>query len=282
MVMRKTTDNIDLESKIKLVNSFGITIKDRAAFTKQVHFYGFNEIFWQYVDCFPRIASNKRPMPRHPKDFADIFALYQLDQKLKNIMMISLQLFEQSFKAALVTAVSRENEGLTELLNVSYQLKSGRVIRRGDLKSRIRRIKQNYQEPFTGYKQLNHNTITNWVLIKEMSFGIATNTFFLLNLDLQHQVLSSIFKQQISVEAFEQVLAGLRIFRHRAAHDYRLLGVKAHQHYLYDQVLDDLSLLSNPDPYQNATGQFKQIIADYLTNYPEMRSFLNQNFSVST
>lgn len=80
--------------------------------------------------------------------------------------MISLQLFEQSFKVALAEIsflgknrqlaknINPQTTHPQQFLKEKYLLKNGRVIRRGDIKSRIRHIKQNYLEPYDGYREM--------------------------------------------------------------------------------------------------------------------------------
>lgn len=258
-----------LLAQIKGLEKRGITVNAPSYFIQQVQSYGYHEIVDQYLSHFTDRD--------HPVDFNAIADLYHFDQRLKNIMMISLQLFEQSFKTALTEALPVGHQ--KEIFKESYQLGDGRVIQRGDLKSRIRRIRQNYMEPVAGYRQLHKNEITPWVLIKEMSFGITTNAFFLLANATQAQVLSQVFKTPVTLADFEKVLTDVRLFRHRAAHNYRLLGVKSAGHFLYQLVLQDLTLLANQDPVKYARVNFQHISNHYLTKYPEEEFFIKKQLS---
>lgn len=246
-------------AQIRGLKKYGVTVNDPSYFIQQVRSYGYHEIVDQYLTHF---TSRNQPV-----DFNAIADLYHFDQRLKNIMMVSLQLFEQSFKAALAEAFPVDYQG--ELFQEAYRLSDGRVIRRGDLKSRIRRIRQNYLEPVAGYRQLHKDQITLWVLVKEMSFGVATNAFFLLASATQARVLSRVFKTPVTLSDFERILTDIRLFRHRAAHNYRLLEIKSAGRSLYQLVLQDLTLLNNQDPVRYARENFQRIINHYLVNHPE-------------
>lgn len=266
-----------METLIKLVNDHGVTVQNQKTFAQEIHNYGFHEIFDQYWPCFSSQNDDDKLQFNRAVDFADIDALYHLDQRLKNVMMISLQLFEQSFKTTLVRVIDN-SQPLDQLLQESHQLSDGHIIRRGDLKARIRHIKRNFHEPYPGYKKEHHHQITTWVLIKEMSFGIATNTFFLLPHLQQEQVLRQIFNDPMTISAFEKFLAEIRTFRGLAAHNYRLINVKADHQFLYSKIVDDLALLSNPDPYQLAKSQLQATITDFLPKHPEFKELLKVNF----
>lgn len=266
-----------MKSLIKLVNDHGVTVQDQKIFDQEIHNYGFHEIFDQYWPCFTSQSDDDQLQFNRAVDFADIDALYHLDQRLKNIMMISLQLFEQSFKTALSEEIG-DILHLNELLKEAHQLPDGHIIRRGDLKARIRHIKHNFHEPYPGYNEEHHDQITNWVLIKEMSFGIATNTFFLLSHQLQEQILGQIFKDQMTLHDFEKFLDEIRTFRGLAAHNYRLISIKSGHQFLYSKIIDDLALLTNPDPYQLAKHQLQAIITSSISKHPEFKGLLKANF----
>lgn len=260
-------DDGKLLAQIKSLRAQGVTVNDPGYFTQQVRAYGYHEIVDQYL---PHFAGQARSV-----DFNDLADLYHFDQRLKNYMMVSLQLFEQSFKTALTRALPEGYQG--ELFKEAYRLGDGRVIRRGDLKSRIRRISQNYLEPVAGYRRLHNGEITPWVLVKEMSFGVATNAFFLLDGAIQAQVLSQVFKVPLTVVDFEKILADVRLFRRRAAHNYRLLGIKSAGGFLYQLVFQDLTLANNPDPVKYARKNFQDISSHYLRTHPEEEDFLKKN-----
>ncbi|WP_283587766.1 Abi family protein [Limosilactobacillus viscerum] len=258
----------NVEAQVKQLNTRGITVNDLEYFARQSQAYGYHEIVDQYL---PHFAGQKRSI-----DFNDIADLYHLDQQLKNVMMVSLQLFEQSFKVALAAALPAMRHG--EIFKEAYRLEDGRVIRRGDLKARIRRIKQHYLEPFAGYRQAYNGEITPWVLVKEMSFGVATNAFFLLGSQVQTQVLARVFKAPLSVEGFDKLLADVRLFRRRAAHNYPLLGIKsANGRSFYRLMLADLALLKNQAPFRYAKEDFQAISTRYLGDHPTERDFLRSN-----
>lgn len=138
---------------------------------------------YQNIDHFFVGTNDNDIKPKRRTSFEEIYDFYFLDQHLKNVMMISLQLFEQSFKVSLTeTAFVEKNKNFSrnlnpltihrrQFLNEKYQLQDGRVIHRGDVKSRIRHIKQNYLEPCEGYTKV-HGGPRIGVIIKEMSFAL--------------------------------------------------------------------------------------------------------------
>lgn len=164
---------------------------------------------------------------------------------------------------------------LEDLLKEKHVMQTGRVIRRGELRSRIRRIKENYLEPFDGYNYLYSSEITTWVLIKEMSFGVACNFFFLLHHKQQAIILKRVFKNDLSLADFEKVIESMRYFRNRAAHNYSLLIIKnSDDEFLYNTVYKSLLRLKNQEPARRMKSNFKDIINKYLEEYPKEKNYL--------
>lgn len=286
-----TKSNNDFEDITRLrmdfCREFGLTINDEEYFIDKVQTYGYREIIYQYLDHF--IEGNSEKV-RPNTTFEEIYAFYQLDQNLKNEALIDLQLFEQTFKATLIDVMGlyvaqlkakkfnfyqESRLKLEDLLKEKYVMQTGRVIRRGELRSRIRRIKENYLEPFDGYNYLYSNEITTWVLIKEMSFGVACNFFFLLHHKQQAIILKRVFKNDLSLADFEKVIESMRYFRNRAAHNYSLLIIKnSDDEFLYNTVYKSLLRLKNQEPARRMKSNFKDIINEYLEEYPKEKNYL--------
>lgn len=285
---------IDLDEITKIRLNFcrdmGLKIKDEQFFHNKVQAYGYREIIHQYSSHFMHKDDEQTEKFKPNTTFEELYDFYQLDQCLKNETMIDLQLFEQSFKAALVDAVDTEAANLRmakaksgkddqlkldDFLKEKYQLQTGRVIRRGDLRSRIRRIKKNYLKPFAGYNEI-YSEITPWVLIKEMSFGVACNYFFLLHHHVQKEVLKALFKDETPVVKFEKIVEIIRDFRNRAAHNYRLIGIKHDDVYYYQLVYQQLLLLKNDEPSARMKMSFDQIKKNYLINYSKEKQYLKE------
>lgn len=276
------------ELRLGLLRDLGIIIDDPDYFEEITNRYGYHEVVWKYLDHFIKRVNKESITFKHPTTFEEIYDFYCLDQHLKNQVMISLQLFEQSFKVALAEIsflgknrqlaknINPQTTHPQQFLKEKYLLKNGRVIRRGDIKSRIRHIKQNYLEPYDGYREMAGEA-TYWVIFKEMSFGVATNYFFLMPIKYQKQVLARVFKSHITLREFEKWLETIRYFRRRAAHNYRLLGIKVGRKFLYQKVVDNLSLLQNPEPYGLLTVKIPQVTANYLKKYPHDEDFLSKN-----
>ncbi|WP_081775137.1 Abi family protein [Lactobacillus kitasatonis] len=286
-----TKSNNDFEDITRLrmdfCREFGVTINDEEYFIDKVPTCGYREIIYQYLDHFIENDSEK---VRLNTTFEEIYAFYQLDQNLKNEALIDLQLFEQTFKAALIDVMElyvaqlkakkfnfyqESRLKLEDLLKEKYVMQTGRVIRRGELRSRIRRIKENYLEPFDGYNYLYSNEITTWVLIKEMSFGVACNLFFLLHHKQQAIILKRVFKNDLSLADFQKVIESMRYFRNRVAHNYSLLIIKnSDDEFLYNTVYKSLLRLKNQEPARRMKSNFKDIINKYLKEYPKEKNYL--------
>lgn len=281
-----------IELRLDILQEIGIIINDPDYFVKITSRYGYHEIVWQYLDHFIKRVNKESITFKHPITFEEIYDFYCLDQHLKNQVMISLQLFEQSFKVALAEVsilgktkqlgknIRSQTKHPQQFLKEKYQLKNGRVIRRGDVKSRIRHIKQNYLEPYDGYSEVTGGA-TYWVIFKEMSFGVATNYFFLMPIKYQKKVLARVFKEHLTLQEFEKWLEMIKYFQRRAAHNYRLLEIKEGRQFLYQKVIDNLSLLKNPEPYELLQQKIPQIVDDYIKRYPYEKDFLSKSFKFS-
>lgn len=281
-----------IEFRLTILRDMGIIINDPNYFIKITNRYGYHEVIWQYLDHFIKRVNKESITFKHPTTFEEIYNFYCLDQHLKNQVMIGLQLFEQSFKVALAEIsflgknrqlaknINPQTKHPQQFLKEKYQLKNGRIIRRGDVKSRIRHIKQNYLEPYDGYREIAGEA-TYWVITKEMSFGVATNYFFLMPVKYQKQILARVFKSHITLREFEKWLETIRYFQRRAAHNYRLLDIKVGRQFLYQKIIDNLSLLQNPEPHELLEEKIPEIIDEYLRKYPYEKDFLSKNFECS-
>lgn len=101
-----TKSNNDFEDiarwRMDFYRESGVTINDEEYFIDKVQTYGYREIIYQYLDHFIENDSEK---VRPNTTFEEIYAFYQLDQRLKNEALIDLQLFEQTFKATLIDVI---------------------------------------------------------------------------------------------------------------------------------------------------------------------------------
>ena len=101
-----TKSNNDFEDiarwRMNFCHKSGVTINDEEYFIDKVQTYGYREIIYQYLDHFIENDSEK---VRPNTTFEEIYAFYQLDQRLKNEALIDLQLFEQTFKATLIDII---------------------------------------------------------------------------------------------------------------------------------------------------------------------------------
>lgn len=277
-----------IELRLDLLRDMGIIITDTNYFIKITNRYGYHEVVWQYLDHFIKRVNKESITFKHPTTFEEIYNFYCLDQHLKNQVMISLQLFEQSFKVALAEIsflgknrqlaknINPQTKQPRQFLKEKYQLKNRHVIRRGNVKSRIRHIKQNYLEPYGGYREVAGEA-TYWVIFKEMSFGVATNYFFLMPIKCQKQVLARVFKSHITLRKFEKWLETIRYFQRRAAHNYRPLGIKVGRQFLYQKISDRLYLLQNLEPRELLKQKIPETIDEYLGKYPYEKEFLSKN-----
>lgn len=277
-----------IELRLDLLRDMGIIITDTNYFIKITNRYGYHEVVWQYLDHFIKRVNKESITFKHPITFEEIYNFYCLDQHLKNQVMISLQLFEQSFKVALAEIsflgknrqlaknINPQTKQPRQFLKEKYQLKNRHVIRRGNVKSRIRHIKQNYLEPYDGYREVAGEA-TYWVIFKEMSFGVATNYFFLMPIKCQKQVLARVFKSHITLRKFEKWLETIRYFQRRAAHNYRPLGIKVGRQFLYQKISDRLYLLQNLEPRELLKQKIPETIDEYLGKYPYEKEFLSKN-----
>lgn len=259
-----------------LQQEVGLKIDDLPLAKKTLTNYGYEEICSQYLNHFGAHPAQKDFKVQAGTTFTALYDFYLLDQRLKNETMIALQLFEQTFKNAFLQNVEFGDE--SNLLKESFHLQSGRIIRRGDVKSRLRHLKKNYIEPFPGYRKM-HDHVTPWVLLKEMSFGVATNCFFLLPATNQQQILKAIFKKEKTLLSFEQDLQQIESFRHRAAHNYRLLGIAEEGQFLYSAVNRILSSLKNQDPAKLIKSKNKELLLKFIKQYPQEKDYLMQVYT---
>lgn len=283
---KELQDNL-LEIRIDILKDLGIKINNINLFKEKTRYYGYHEIFLQYGELFEKDETNGQITWIHEKlSFEEIWAAYELDQKLKNSFMIALAQFEQTFKTAMLEPVILAyskwktaqllHKSKPDFLQSSYTFQSGRKINRGDLKARIRHIKQNYDEPYSDYNHVHNNKADPELIIKEMSFGVALNFFFLLPTQFQKEVLSSFFQTQPSLLEFEKITETLRLFNRRAAHNFRLLGFKTNNEYIYTKIYTIFTKIYNSDPVNQVKSNLTQNIDQFLANYPSDKTIVKE------
>lgn len=183
--------------------------------------------------------------------FQDVMDYRDLDLEFRRKAMTSMNRFEQNFRAAMVRIIrdqiGSDYETYTDprFMKEEYQLPDGRLIRRGQLKSRLRRIRSQAD----AQPELKRAG-SLWLTIKLLSFGLVEDWFFLLPDQYRTAVQNQVFGDTMDNISFEECvkkLTLLRAFRQRAAHNFNLIDWDYQGAPAYPQLVGALNSLVNPD-----------------------------------
>jgi len=230
------------EELIDYLSSKGVVIADKEDALKKIERY----TYYSIVNSYKSIFKDKNNNYINDVSFDEIYALFEFDKNLKNIMLKFCLEIETVIKSAMANQISKVY-GVKNYLNTSNWDNSIDDDIKEILYEKINNeIKKDYKvhTAVTHYID-KYGFVPPFVLVKILTFGVASSYYGLLK-QSDRQAIAKYFK--ISDKLLKQILKNLTTIRNIAAHSDRLYNYTS-KFYLSFKLIDNT--YTKPDNITN-------------------------------
>jgi len=230
------------EELIDYLSSKGVVIADKEDALKKIERY----TYYSIVNSYKSIFKDKNNNYINDVSFDEIYALFEFDKNLKNIMLKFCLEIETVIKSAMANQISKVY-GVKNYLNTSNWDNSIDDDIKEILYEKINNeIKKDYKvhTAVTHYID-KYGFVPPFVLVKIFTFGVASSYYGLLK-QSDRQAIAKYFK--ISDKLLKQILKNLTTIRNIAAHSDRLYNYTS-KFYLSFKLIDNT--YTKPDNITN-------------------------------
>lgn len=230
------------EELIDYLSSKGIVITDKEDALKKIERY----TYYSIVNSYKSIFKDKNNNYIKDVSFDEIYALFEFDKNLKNIMLKFCLEIETVIKSSMANQISKVY-GVKDYLNTSNWDNSIDDDIKEILYEKINNeIKKDYKvhTAVTHYID-KYGFVPPFVLVKILTFGVASSYYGLLK-QSDRQAIAKYFK--ISDKLLKQILKNLTTIRNIAAHSDRLYNYTS-KFYLSFKLIDNT--YTKPDNITN-------------------------------
>lgn len=230
------------EELIDYLSSKGVVITDKEDALKKIERY----TYYSIVNSYKSIFKDKNNKYINDVSFDEIYALFEFDKNLKNIMLKFCLEIETVIKSAMANQISKVY-GVKDYLNTSNWDNSIDDDIKEILYEKINNeIKKDYKvhTAVTHYID-KYGFVPPFVLVKILTFGVASSYYGLLK-QSDRQAIAKYFK--ISDKLLKQILKNLTTIRNIAAHSDRLYNYTS-KFYLSFKLIDNT--YTKPDNITN-------------------------------
>ena len=227
--MKEYKTNEDL---IEYLSSKGVTISDKADALQKMERY----TYYSIVNTYKSIFKDEEGKYLDNVTFDEIYALFEFDKNLKNIMLKFCLEIETVIKSAMANQISKVY-GVKEYLNTSNWDSSIN----DDIKEKLfNKINNEIEKDYNTHTAVTHyidqyGFVPPFVLVKILTFGVASSYYGLLK-QSDRQAIAKYFK--ISDKLLKQILKNLTTIRNVAAHSDRLYNYTS-KFYLSFKLIDN-------------------------------------------
>lgn len=238
-----------LDEQISILESRNLSFITKDSAKAALRNYGYYEIINGYKDDFILDDVDDNIGFKKNSTFEHIYAMYKLDNKIRNTMRESLEKFEQTFKQSIAYIVSRDISELQERYTAPSHYNAGKSHRRYGHKTTDRNILLNKTfknllhssfEPYEYYRT-QHNNIPPWILAKGLSFGNTIYWFSLSKKAIREKIIARMIGLDVSLireyddilqikRAFGDVLKLYLDYRNLSSHCGRLYNHRSEAH----------------------------------------------------
>lgn len=230
------------EELIDYLSSKGVVITDKEDALKKIERY----TYYSIVNSYKSIFKDKNNNYINDVSFDEIYALFEFDKNLKNLMLKFCLEIETVIKSAMANQISKVY-GVKDYLNTSNWDNSIDDDIKEILYEKINNeIKKDYKvhTAVTHYID-KYGFVPPFVLVKILTFGVASSYYGLLK-QSDRQAIAKYFK--ISDKLLKQILKNLTTIRNIAAHSDRLYNYTS-KFYLSFKLIDNT--YTKPDNITN-------------------------------
>lgn len=219
------------EELINYLLSKGVVISNKKDALEKIERY----TYYSIVNTYKNIFKDKNGNYIEDVSFDDIYALFEFDKNLKNIILKYCLEIETVIKSVMANHISKVY-GVKNYLNTSnWDASINTDIKENLLKKINNEIEKDYNihTAVTHYID-KYGFVPPFVLVKILTFGVASSYYGLLK-QSDRQAIAKYFK--ISDKLLKQILKNLTTIRNVAAHSDRLYNYTS-KFYLSFKLID--------------------------------------------
>ena len=219
------------EELINYLLSKGIIVSNKKDALEKIERY----TYYSIVNTYKNIFKDKNGNYINNVSFDEIYALFEFDKNLKNIVLKYCLEIETVIKSIMANQISKVYD-IKDYLNTSnWDNRINTDIKESLLKKINKEIEKDYNvhTAVTHYID-NYGFVPPFVLVKILTFGVASSYYGLLK-QSDRQAIAKYFK--ISDKLLKQILKNLTIIRNIAAHSDRLYNYTS-KFYLSFKIID--------------------------------------------
>lgn len=219
------------EELINYLLSKGIIVSNKKDALEKIERY----TYYSVVNTYKNIFKDKNGNYINNVSFDEIYALFEFDKNLKNIVLKYCLEIETVIKSIMANQISKVY-GIKDYLNTSNW--NDRI--NTDIKeSLLRKINKEIEKDYNVHTAVTHyidnyGFVPPFVLVKILTFGVASSYYGLLK-QSDRQAIAKYFK--ISDKLLKQILKNLTTIRNIAAHSDRLYNYTS-KFYLSFKLID--------------------------------------------
>lgn len=226
--MKEYKTNEDL---INYLSAKGVIIANKKEALSKIERY----TYYSIVNTYKSIFKDKNGNYINNVSFDEIYALFEFDKNLKNIILKYCLEIETVIKSIMANQISKVY-GIKNYLNISnWDIRINNDIKENLLKKINNEIEKDYNthSAVTHYID-KYGFVPPFVLVKILTFGVASSYYGLLK-QSDRQAIAKYFK--ISDKLLKQILKNLTTIRNIAAHSDRLYNYTS-KFYLSFKLID--------------------------------------------
>ena len=219
------------EELINYLLSKGVVVSDKKEALEKIERY----TYYSIVNTYKNIFKDKNGNYINNVSFDEIYALFEFDKNLKNIVLKYCLEIETVIKSIMANQISKVY-GIKDYLNISnWDDRINTNIKENLLKKINNEIEKDYNvhTAVTHYID-KYGFVPPFVLVKILTFGVASSYYGLLK-QSDRQAIAKYFK--ISDKLLKQILKNLTIIRNIVAHSDRLYNYTS-KFYLSFKIID--------------------------------------------
>lgn len=219
------------EELINYLLSKGVIVSNKKDALEKIERY----TYYSIVNTYKNIFKDKNGNYINNVSFDEIYALFEFDKNLKNIVLKYCLEIETVIKSIMANQISKVYD-IKDYLNTSnWDNRINTDIKESLLKKINKEIEKDYNvhTAVTHYID-NYGFVPPFVLVKILTFGVASSYYGLLK-QSDRQAIAKYFK--ISDKLLKQILKNLTTIRNIAAHSDRLYNYTS-KFYLSFKLID--------------------------------------------
>ena len=220
------------EELIEYLSSKGVIVLNKKDALEKIE----NYTYYSIVNTYKNVFKNENGDYLDNVSFDDIYALFEFDKNLKNIILKYCLEIETVIKSIMANQISKVY-GIQNYLEISNLDVSINTDIKGNL---LKKINNEIEKDYNVHTAVTHymdkyGFVPPFVLVKILTFGVASSYYGLLK-QSDRQAIAKYFK--ISDKLLKQILKNLTTIRNITAHSDRLYNYTS-KFYLSFKLIDE-------------------------------------------